>query len=39
MLTSGHNDPWHPDAIRGAAGLHFALPVARIDAPPAATGR
>ena len=29
VLTSGHNDPWHPDAIRGSAGLHFALPVAR----------
>ena len=35
VLTSGHNDPWHPDAIRGAAGLHFALPVARVDALPA----
>ncbi len=34
VLTSGHNDPWHPDAIRGAAGLHFALPVARVEAPP-----
>ena len=21
-------DPWHPDALRGSAGLHFALPVA-----------
>ncbi len=27
VLTSGPNDPWHPDALRGAAGLHFALPV------------
>ncbi len=31
VLTTGDNDPWHPDALRGAAGLHFALPVARLD--------
>lgn len=30
VLTSGSHDPWHPDALRGAAGLHFALPVARV---------
>jgi tRNA G18 (ribose-2'-O)-methylase SpoU len=30
VLTTGSHDPWHPDAIRGAAGLHFALPVARL---------
>lgn len=30
VLTTGTNDPWHPDALRGAAGLHFALPVAAI---------
>jgi RNA methyltransferase, TrmH family len=34
VLTTGSNDPWHPEALRGAAGLHFALPVARIDALP-----
>ncbi len=34
VLTSGHNDPWHPDAIRGSAGLHFALPVGHVDEPP-----
>jgi len=34
VLTTGHSDPWHPHALRGAAGLHFALPVARIDALP-----
>ncbi len=28
------NDPWHPEALRGAAGLHFALPVAAIGALP-----
>jgi RNA methyltransferase, TrmH family len=30
VLASGSHDPWHPDALRGAAGLHFALPVARL---------
>jgi RNA methyltransferase, TrmH family len=30
VLTTGSHDPWHPDALRGAAGLHFALPVARL---------
>jgi TrmH family RNA methyltransferase len=35
VLTSGGHDPWHPDALRGSAGLHFALPVGRIDALPA----
>jgi TrmH family RNA methyltransferase len=30
VLTTGANDPWHPDALRGAAGLHFALPVASL---------
>lgn len=34
MLTTGENDPWYPDAVRGAAGLHFALPVAAIEALP-----
>jgi RNA methyltransferase, TrmH family len=30
VLTTGSHDPWHPDALRGAAGLHYALPVARL---------
>jgi TrmH family RNA methyltransferase len=34
VLTTGPNDPWHPDALRGAAGLHFALPVAAVAALP-----
>ena len=34
LLTIGENDPWHPDALRGAAGLHYALPVAAVAAPP-----
>jgi RNA methyltransferase, TrmH family len=32
LLSTGSHDPWHPDALRGAAGLHFALPVARLAA-------
>jgi len=39
VMTTGHNDPWHADALRGSAGLHFALPVHRIPAPPATAGR
>jgi TrmH family RNA methyltransferase len=35
VLTTGENDPWYPDAVRGAAGLHFALPVTSIEALPA----
>jgi TrmH family RNA methyltransferase len=34
VLTTGDNDPWHPDALRGAAGLHYALPVAPLEALP-----
>jgi len=34
VLTTGSNDPWHPDALRGAAGLHFALPVAAVEELP-----
>jgi TrmH family RNA methyltransferase len=34
VLTTGGNDPWHPDALRGAAGLHYALPVAAIGSLP-----
>jgi TrmH family RNA methyltransferase len=34
VLTTGSNDPWHPEALRGAAGLHFALPVAAIEQLP-----
>lgn len=30
VLTTGELDPWHPDAIRGSAGLHFAVPTGRI---------
>jgi TrmH family RNA methyltransferase len=34
VFTTGDNDPWHPDALRGAAGLHFALPVTAIEGLP-----
>ncbi|HEX5929392.1 MAG TPA: RNA methyltransferase [Solirubrobacterales bacterium] len=34
VLTTGENDPWYPDAVRGAAGLHFALPVAAVASLP-----
>ena len=34
VITSGRHDPWNPVAIRGAAGLHYALPVARIEGGP-----
>ncbi len=30
VLTTGDHDPWHPDALRGSAGLHYALPVSRL---------
>jgi tRNA G18 (ribose-2'-O)-methylase SpoU len=34
LITTGENDPWHADAVRGAAGLQFALPVARVESLP-----
>ena len=34
LIATGENDPWHPDAVRGAAGLQFALPVGRVDSLP-----
>ena len=40
LLTIGENDPWHPDAVRGAAGLHYALPaVAAVEQAPQGDGR
>jgi TrmH family RNA methyltransferase len=38
VLTTGEQDPWDPVAIRGSGGLHFALPVGRVDGLPAARG-
>lgn len=34
VLVVGDADPWHPTAVRAAAGLHFALAVARADELP-----
>ncbi len=35
VLVVGDADPWHPLAVRAAAGLQFALPTARCDTLPA----
>lgn len=35
VVTTGDHDPWHPSALVGSAGLHFAVPVARLPAPDA----
>jgi TrmH family RNA methyltransferase len=32
VMTTGRQNPWHPDAVRGSAGLHFGLPVHHIRA-------
>ena len=29
VVTTGKHDPWHAEALRGSAGLHYAVPVAR----------
>jgi TrmH family RNA methyltransferase len=34
VLTTGENDPWFPDAVRGGAGLQFALPVTSVESLP-----
>lgn len=31
VLSIGDVDPWHPTVLRGSAGLHFAVPVGRLD--------
>jgi len=33
VITTGPQDPWHPSALRGSAGLHFAIPVVRTGEP------
>lgn len=33
VITTGERDPWHPVAVRGSAGLHFAVAVARLTGP------
>jgi TrmH family RNA methyltransferase len=34
VLVTGDRDPWHPAAVRGGAGLQFALPVTRVESLP-----
>ncbi len=34
VLCLGGVDPWTPTALRGSSGLHFALPVAHLEALP-----
>jgi TrmH family RNA methyltransferase len=38
VATTGTLDPWHPAVLRGSAGLHYAVPVLRIDAGQPLTG-
>lgn len=38
VIVTGRHDPWHADAIRGAAGLHYALPVLWCTQPPFGEG-
>ncbi|MEM9440372.1 MAG: TrmH family RNA methyltransferase [Pseudomonadota bacterium] len=38
VFVSGHHDPWSPAALRGSAGLHFALPVLHQLEPPRSAG-
>ena len=35
VLTTGAVDPWNPGALRGSAGLHYAIAVARVERVPA----
>lgn len=39
VLTTGARDPWDPAALRGSAGLHFALPVGRVSLDALLSGR
>ena len=34
VLTTGPLEAWHPSALRGSAGLHYALPVVRLERLP-----
>jgi TrmH family RNA methyltransferase len=34
VFTTGRQDPWDPVAVRGSAGLHFALPVEQVQRLP-----
>lgn len=37
VAVTGPLDPWHPAVLRGSAGLHYALPVLRVE-PSQVTG-
>ena len=37
VAVTGTLDPWHPTVLRGSAGLHYALPVLRVE-PAQVTG-
>lgn len=37
VLVLGTADPWHPTAVRAAAGLQFAVPTVRVEDLPATT--
>ena len=39
VLTTGPHDPWHRSCLRSSAGLHYALPVMRIEDLPRTGGR
>jgi len=39
VICSGRHDPWSPESVRAAAGLQYAVPVARSEGPPACPGR
>jgi TrmH family RNA methyltransferase len=39
LVASGRHDPWAPESVRAAAGLHFAVPVAHVAELPAVAGR
>lgn len=34
VVVIGKQDPWHPTAVRGGAGLQFAVPCVRVEALP-----
>lgn len=39
VLCSGRHDPWSPESVRAAAGLQYAVAVARVDPVPRWPGR
>ncbi len=39
VVVVGKQDPWHPTAVRGGAGLQFAVPCVRVEELPSRMGR